>query len=232
MIRRQREAVAAVAAMLVASLGVAAPAAGQTASDDGVWTALSLRGQVSAESAWRWSADTLVRSRDGVRTLDLALGHVMVMREVGWRIGAGLGYGLVAGFRNDDVLLEHRLTQLVTWTRGGRTRVSLRWLLEERFINGRAAMLRARPQVRLVWPVAAQRRLRGVVSTELLVQADVRSLTSPRLDGTRLFAGVAWMMTPDSAVEIGYMNASTFAGSNRRQISHVLSASLAMTIGR
>lgn len=233
MTRRREGAAAALAVMCAAALGVAAPAAGQMATDKGVWTAVSLRGNLSADAAWRWTADSFVQSRDGVRTLDFGLEQVMVTRDVGRQVSVGFGYAVGAGFRSNETLLEHRLTQLFTWSGGARTRVSLRSLLEERFIAGRGAMLlRAREQLRVVWPFAAQPRLRGVVSEEVLVQADSRALTAPRLDGNRLFAGIGWTLTPGSAVEIGYVNAYSSAGSNRRQSSHVLSASLAVSLSQ
>jgi hypothetical protein len=91
MARKHDEAAGALAAMLFAALGVAAPAAGQTATDEGVWTAFSLCGKVSADAAWRWTAGSFVQSRDGVQTLDLALEHVMVTRDVSRRVGVGFG---------------------------------------------------------------------------------------------------------------------------------------------
>jgi hypothetical protein len=219
--------------MLFAPLVLATPTAAQTATNGGVWTAFSLRGKVSADAAWRWTADSFMQSRDGVRTLDLALEHVMVTRDVSRRVSVGFGYAVGAGFRNSGALLEHRLTQLVTWSGGVQTRVSLRSLLEERFIAGRDAMLlRVRPQVRVVWPLAAEGRLRGVVSEEVLVQADSRALASPRLDGNRLFVGLGWTLTPGRAVEIGYVNAHARAGSNRHERSHLLSASLAVSLSQ
>ena len=233
MARRRERAAAVLATIFVAALGVAAPAAGQTATGEGVWAAVSLRGNMSDDAPWRWSADSFVQSRDGVRTLDFALEQVMVTRDVGRQVGVGFGYAFGAGFRNSGALLEHRFSQLVTWSGGLRTRVSLRSLLEERFITGRDAMLlRVRQQVRVVWPLVARGRLRGVVSGEVLVQADSRTLTSPRLDGSRLFVGMGRTLMPGSAVELGYMNAYASAGSNRRQISHVLSASLTVSLPR
>jgi hypothetical protein len=232
MARRWDHAPAALVAMLVTALGVAAPAAGQT-TDEGVWMAVSLRGKATADAAWRWTADSFVQSRDGVQTLDSVLEHVMVTRDVGRRVGVGFGYGVGAGFRNTGVLLEHRLTQLVAWNRGVHTRVSLRTLLEERFITGHDAMLlRARQQVRVVWPLAAGRRLRGVAWEEVLVQADSRALTSPRVDANRLFVGIGRTLTPGSAVEIGYLNAYSSPGSRRRQSSHVLWTSLAVSLSQ
>src|SRR5262245_31245115 len=96
MARAWDRAKAAVAALYVAVLGMAAPAAGQVATDEGVWTAVSLRGRVTADAGWRWGADTLVQSRDGVRTLDQALEHVWVTRDVGQGVAIGFGYAVGA----------------------------------------------------------------------------------------------------------------------------------------
>ena len=231
MTRKQQVAAAVLAGTLFAALGLAAPAVGQTATDEGVWTAVSLRGKVSPDTAWRWSADSFLQSRDGLQTLDVALGHVMVMRDAGRQASVGLGYAVGAGFRTSGPLLEQRLTQLVSWTGGRRTRVALRSLFEERFIGGRGAMLlRAREQVRVVWPIAAQRQLRAIVSEEVLVQADTRALTAPRLDGNRVFVGLGRTLSPGSSIEIGYLNVYSSAGLNRHQRSHVLSASLAVSL--
>ena len=233
MARRLDEAAAALAAVLFAVLGVAALAAGQPSTGEGVWMAVSLRGTVREDAAWRWNADALLQSRDGVRTLDVALEGVMVTRDVGRRVRVGFGYAVGVGLRNGGTLLEHRLTQSVAWSAGVQRRVSLKNLLEERFITGRDAMLlRDRLQVRVVWPLAARHRLRGVVSAEVLVQADSRAVTSPRLDGGRLFVGMGWTLTPASAVEIGYLYADSSAGPNRRQRRHILSASLAVSLSR
>jgi hypothetical protein len=233
MTRRRDQPAAALAAMFFAALVVAAPAAAQTATDEGVWTAVSLRGNVSANAEWRWTADSFVQSRNGVQTFDQALEHVMVTRDLGRRFGVGFGYAVGAGFRDSGPLLEHRLTQLVTWSGGVHPRVSLRSLVEERFISGHDAMLlRVRQQVRVVWPLAGQRGLRGIVSEEVLVQADSRALTSPRLDGSRLFVGMGRTLTPGTEVEIGYLNAYSSAGSNRHRSSHNLSISLAVSLSR
>jgi len=228
MARRWKGAAAVLAATVVVALGMAAPAAGQAATGQGVWTVVSMRGQVRADAGWRWNADSYVQSRDCVRTLDQVLEQVMVTRDVGRGVGVGIGYGVGAGFRDSGALLEHRLTQQIAWSGGVHTRVSLKSLVEERFIGGRDAMLlRARQQVRVAWPLAAEGRMRGVVSEEVLVQADARALTSFRLDGSRLFVGIGRTLKPGSAVEIGYLNAYSSAS---RQSSHVLLASLAVSV--
>jgi Protein of unknown function (DUF2490) len=232
MTRKHNGAVAAILAVtLLASLGAPVTATGQTAADASVWTAASLRGRVSADGAWRWTADSLVQSRDGVQTLDSGLGLVTITRDVSPRVGVGFGYGFGAGFPDSGALLEHRFTQQVTWSSGLRTRLSVRSVVEERFMAGRDSMLlRARQQVRLVWPLADRGRLRGIVSEEVLVQADSRALTSPRLNGNRVFVGIGRTLTPRSTMEVGYLDAYSIAGSNRRQHSHVLWASLAVSL--
>ena len=60
----QRGAVFAL--VLTLALAGAAPAlaqtpSAQTRSDEAVWTALSMRGQLTETGSWRWSADTLAR---------------------------------------------------------------------------------------------------------------------------------------------------------------------------
>jgi hypothetical protein len=233
MTRKRNGAVAATLAVtLFTSLGAAVTATGQTTTDDAVWTVVSLRGRVSADGAWRWTADSLVRSRDGAQTLDFALGHVMLTRDVTPRVGVGFGYGFGAGFPDSGALLEHRFAQQVTWSSGLHTRLSVRSLVEERFITGHDAMLlRARQQVRVVWPLAGLGGLRGVISEEVLVQADSRALTSPRLNSNLAFVGIGRTLTPRSAMEVGYLNSYSIAGSNRRR-SHVLSASLVMSLSQ
>jgi hypothetical protein len=205
----------------------------QTASDEAVWTTVSMRGQLTEAGSWAWSADTLVRSRDGVNTLDFLFQRVMVTGGVGEHATAGIAYAFGAGFLETGTLFEHRIAQQLTWASGRRTRVSLRNLLEERFISGRTSvLLRAREQVKVAWPLASRGRLAAIVSDEVLVQADARRVSTPVLDGNRLFVGVGRRLTPRSAMEVGYLNALVRSGSHGYRRSHVLSASLAATLQR
>ena len=226
-----RHSGAALAAMSFVVLGLAAPTAGQRAPDSGVWTAVSLRGQLGGDPVWRWTAGAIAQSTDGVRRFDLGFGHVMLTRELGRGVEIGFGYAAGAGLRNSGVLLEHRLTQLFGWSRGVRARVSLKSLFEERFITGRDnLLLRTRLQLRMTWPFAAGHRLQVVASGEMLLQTDSRAPASPHLDGTRFFAGVGWKLTRASALEIGYLNARSRGGGKDPSTSHVLSASLAVSL--
>lgn len=214
--------------MALMAFGVAGPAMAQTTTDEGVWASASMQGKVSADSAWRWSADTLVRSRDGAETLDFLAGGLTLTRDVTRRTSVGAGYLFAAGFADSGPLFEHRFLQQVAWKTGGRTVVSFKTRLEERFVIGRNAMLRVRQQARVVWPLASHGRLQGVVSEELLVQSDARALAF-RLDGNRLFIGVGRRLTPSSTVEIGYMNVYARQGSNRRR-GHVMSIAVSTAL--
>ena len=211
------------------SLGVAGPAMAQTTTDEGVWATVSMQGRVSADSAWRWAADTLVRSRDGAATIDFLAEGITATRGVTRRTSVGAGYLYAAGFPDSGPLFEHRLVQQLAWTSGGRTVVSFKTRFEERFVTGRDAMLRVRPQARVVWPLASRGRLQGVVSEELLVQSDARAFAFG-LDSNRLFAGIGRRLTPRSAVEIGYLNVYSRHRSNRSQRSHVMSIAVSTAL--
>lgn len=237
MTRRRWSGRAAVPALaLTVAVSGAAPVLAQTpsartGSDGGVWTALSMRGQLTATGTWRWSADTLVRSRNGVDTLDSLFESVTVTRAVGEHAAVGFAYAFGAGFPTSGTATEHRGVQQLTWAHGRRTRMSMRTRLEERFISGRdSVLLRARAQVKVAWPLVSRGRLTGIVSDEVLVQADARRVSTAAIDGNRLFVGVDRRLTPRGAIEVGYLNVLARRGSHGLRRSHVLSLSLVVTL--
>jgi len=209
-------------------IGAAAPVAGQTPTDGGVWTTVSVQGRLGADSPWRWTSDSMVRARDGAGTLDFLAEQVTVTRDLTRQSGVGVGYAYAAGFPDGDSLREHRFVQQYTWGRGVYRRVSLRSRLEERFVTNHPMLLRVRQQVRVTWPLAPRGRLQAVVSEEVFVQAGAASLTSPGLDSNRAFMGVGRRLTARSAMEIGYLNVYSRMGPNRHLRSHVMSATLAV----
>jgi hypothetical protein len=224
----RRHAGAILTVLALAMILSAGRTVGAQTTDEGVWTAVSMRGRGSADGQWRWNADTLARTRDGVETLDFLYQNIMLGRDVAGQVGVGFGYAFAAGFLQSGTLFEHRVMQQVTWGTGRRTRVSVRGLVEERFITGLDMRLRLRQQARVAWPIASRGRLKGIVSEEVLVQAVSGAFLSPAFDSNRLFIGIGRPVTPRSAVEIGYLNVLT--GGSRSQRSHVLSASLAVTM--
>lgn len=215
--------------MVWMSLAVGTPVMAQTTTEEGVWASVSMQGRLSAYPAWRWSADTLVRSRDGAGTLDAVGGAISLSRNVTARTSIGTGYVYVVGFPDSGPLFEHRFLQQLTWKGGGRTVVSFRARIEERFVTGRTALVRVRQQARVTWPLLPQGRLQGVVSEELLVQSDARTLTFGR-DGNRFLIGVQRRLGPRNAVEVGYANVYVRPGSHRSRRSHVMSIAISTVL--
>lgn len=101
---------------LTLTLSCAAPALAQTPpaqtqNDGAVWTALSMRGELTETGSWRWSADTLAQSRDGVNTLDCVFESVMVTRRVGEHTTVGVAYVFGAGFLDSGIASDEVLVQ-------------------------------------------------------------------------------------------------------------------------
>ena len=195
--------------LLLIAIGLAAPATGQTVTDERIWTALTAQGRLS--SSWRWTSDVLVRSRDGARTIDFVAERVLVSRDLTRNSSAGFGYAYGAGFPDEgSSVREHRLVQQYVWS--GWTRVlSLKSRVEERFIEGNSGMLvRVRQQVRVCWPIGTGGRLALVASEELLVHANSTARSPRGFDSNRVFAGIRRAVTTRSSVEIGYGNLYTY----------------------
>ncbi|HVH29334.1 MAG TPA: DUF2490 domain-containing protein [Vicinamibacterales bacterium] len=217
--------------LLLVTSGVAAPAAGQTQTEQRVWTAVSVQGGVGAGSPWRWASDSFVMARDGARTLDFLAERVLVTRDLTRRSGVGIGYTFGAWFPDTGSLREHRFVQQHTWSGGVSPRVSLRSRLEERFVTGQdAVLLRASQQVRVAWPLSARGRLQAVASEEMFVLANSTTRGPRGVESNQIFVGVARRLTARSGTEIGYVNVYSWSGSGRRQRSHVMSATLVVSM--
>jgi hypothetical protein len=214
--------------ILVIAIGLAAPAVGQTVTDERIWTAFTAQGHLS--SPWRWTSDALVRSRDGARTLDFVAERVLVSRDLTRNSSAGIGYAYGAGFPDEgSSVREHRLVQQYVWSGWART-LSLKSRVEERFIDGNNGMLvRVRQQVRACLPVGNGGRLEIVASEEVLVHANSTARSLSGFDSNRVFAGIRRAVTTRGNVEIGYGNLYTHLGPRRHRRSHVLSATYGVT---
>ena len=217
--------------LLALVVGVAVPAAAQNGAESRMWTAVSLQGRVSDDSPWRWAADTLVRTRDGAGTMDVAGEWVSATRDLTRRSAAGVGYAYMAGFPENGTIREHRIVQQYTWSAGNRWRTSFRSRLEERFVVRRGALpVRMRQQVRITWPLAAKGTLRGIVSEEVLVRLNTTALGTRGLDSNRLFVGIGHTVSPRTRIEAGYLNLYTRAATSGKRHSHVMSAGLTVAL--
>jgi hypothetical protein len=229
-----RRVVAMLAALWLANPGAAAPAAAQTdarpRADARVWTEVFVQGRVDPGSSWRWTSEAFVRTRDGAGTLDFLGERVIVIRDVTPRSAAGVGYAYGSGFPNAGPVREHRIVQQYVWSAGGHRRVALKSQLEERFIAGRGVpVVRARQQVRVLWPLAAHGKVRGVFSEDVFLQVNSTSRAARGFDGNLIFLGLNRRVTPRSAFEIGYLNIAWRPGSSPSR-SHVLAAALMVSM--
>jgi len=208
------------------------PGYAQTTTEQRVWTAVSLQGHVGgSDSPWRWAADSLLRTRDGARTMDFAGEWISVGRSLTGRSVVGVGYAYGAGFPDTGSVREHRFIQQYTWTAGSAWRVSSRTRVEERFLSGRPGMLvRVREQVRATWPLASRGMLRGVLSGEVLVRANSPIWLSRGFDSSRVFVGVGRKVSRRSLVETGYEHVYTAGASGIGQHSHILSATVILSM--
>src|SRR5262245_18362065 len=57
----------------------ATSAAAQTVYDGRAWLTVSLQGRVSQKTPWRWSFDSIARSRDGITALDTSTFRPMLV---------------------------------------------------------------------------------------------------------------------------------------------------------
>jgi len=208
----------------------AAPAAdAQTVSDSRVWTGFVGQGRFSDASPWRWSFDTMIRTREGASTVDSVTGRVVISRQITGRSTVGAGYAYGTFFLDDGGTFdEHRFVQQFVWTRtAGVVGLSFRTRLEERLIEGNSgALVRARQHVRVTRSLIADGRLQLVASEELFLYANSTTRASSGFDSNRVFAGVRRAVTARTGVEIGYLNIYARIASSAYRRSHVLSATV------
>ena len=218
--------------LLFVALGVSVPAAAQTETEPRLWTAISLQGRMGGDSPWRWAADSLMRTRNGAGTMDFVAEWFTVSRDVTRRTSVGIGYAYGAGFPDSGPVREHRFVQQYTWSAGAaQSVVSIRTRVEERFVSGHDAMLiRMRQQVRVTWPLAAKKALRGEVSAEVCFRTNSTVRAARGFDSSRVFVGIGSKVTERNRIEVGYVNVYSPGARSRKPYSHVLSATLVVSM--
>jgi hypothetical protein len=204
----------------------------QTLTDERAWATFTLQGRAGEGSAWRWSAETLVRSREGVSTVDTVLVRPSVGFDLTPRSTAWLGYANSSNFpATGGTVTEHRVFQQYSWTaRGAAIGIALRTRFEQRFAEGNNGVaFRVRQQVRLTRPLSPTSRFSIVGWEELLVHANETTRWTRGLDQNRVFAGFGCAFTPHSRVEVGYLNQFQRSRTGPDRMNHVLFTGLSVT---
>jgi hypothetical protein len=188
--------------------GAAAPAWGQTVSDERVWVAFTAQGRMGAASPWRWTIESLIRTRDVVDAVDVFVARAIAGYDLTPRSSVWAGYANSSSFpAGSSAQTEHRFFQQYLWSgRAGTGALALRTRFEERLLEGNSGVVfRVRQQVRYSRPIAAGSRFTLVGWDEILVHANTTTRSARGLDQNRAFAGIGRAFTR-TRLEVGYLN--------------------------
>ena len=226
----------AVQALLLAGCVCAWPvaaAAQDTITDERVWFTLSLQERASPDSPWRWTFETVFRSRDGVDDLDVLVVRPTIIYTLDSHSSVGGGYAFAPSFPSaGGVTVEQRAYGQYGFTSGlaGGT-FSCRIRLEARFIEGNdGTLMRLRNQARYTHAIHRGSRLSWMAYDELSLHLNDTRLRAQGIDQNRLFGGLQIAAWPAGRVEAGYLNQFLpgLRGTADR-MNHVLSTVLAIS---
>ena len=187
----------------------AVPAAAQTVTDGRAWVTFTMQGRARQDSPWRWSLDSIARSREGVGELDTATFRPMLTYTVNQHTSVGGGYAFVSSYPvTGGRATEHRVFGVYQWTspaHGGT--ISMRVRVEDRMLEANSGVLwRARPWARFSHPIRPGSRLSLVGWDELSLHLNTTTRIPRGIDQNRAFAGVGTVWSPRVRTEIGYLN--------------------------
>lgn len=211
----------------------AAAAAQDTITDERVWFTLNLQERGSPDSPWRWTFETIVRSRDGVNEVDTLSLRPTVIYSLDKHSSVGGGYALAPMFpAAGGAIIEQRAYGQYGFTSGlaGGT-FTYRTRMEARFIEGNdGTLVRFRNQARYTHPFRQGSKVAWIAYDELLVHLTDSRLRPKGVDHNRIFGGLQIAAWPSGRVEAGYLN--QFLPGHRGaadRMNHVLSTVLAIS---
>jgi hypothetical protein len=201
-------------------------------TDARAWFIATATGRLAKASRWRWSADGIVRSRDGVSTLDVTSVRPTLLYDVTTHSSIGGGYVFVSNYPvTGGRTSEHRVFGIVSWTgaaAGGS--LTLRTRLEDRLIEANSgALWRARPMARFSHPLRPNSRLAWVSYDELSLHLNTTTRFPRGVDQNRAFAGLSTTWSPRFRTEIGYLNQFVPGHGAANKMNHVVSGSLTIS---
>jgi hypothetical protein len=223
--------------LVLCVLGFASRAAAQTPpadtlTDERLWTTFVLQRRADAPGPWRWSLETIVRTRDGVQTIDNAALRPIVNFNVDKHSTIGGGYAYVVYSPATIALAEHRWFQQYIWNSkiaGGSLQVRER--LEERFLEGNSGMAgRLRNLVRYSHAIKTGSRFSAIGYDELFLHLNDTTVTRQGVDQNRIFGGIGEALSKRYRYEVGYLN-QYLPGHDvvRDRMNHVLSGNFAIS---
>lgn len=220
-------------ALAVSINDAAAQDAPDTISDGRVWFVGMVQDRVKTDSAWRWSAELILRSREGLSEFDVLSLRPTILYALTSRSTIGGGYAFAPSFPvTGGATVEHRWFQQYSWSgavAGGTLAVRSR--LEQRFIEGNSGMLgRFRQQVRFGHVLRKGGKISVVGYDELFLHLN-NTTRSPRgIDQNRIFGGLGYAFNPKVRVEGGYLNQFSPGHGNAAKMNHVFSTSVVVSL--
>jgi hypothetical protein len=205
----------------------------QTVTDERVWFGVTVQEAASSETPWRWTVETVGRSRDGVSDLDTFLVRPSLMYALTAHASLGGGYAFAPNFpATGGTIVEQRIFGQFIWTgtAAGGT-LSMRTRMESRFIEGNSGPLgRLRQQVRFIHVVKQGSRVSVVAYDEFAVHVNSTTRSPRGVDQNRAFGGVSLAATRSLRVEGGYLN--QFLPGHRGapdRMNHILSSTVVVS---
>ena len=211
----------------------ASEARSQTVTDKRVWAGVTMQGSVRSGSPWRWTFESFVRSREGVREVDVIGLRPTLIYAIDTHSSVGAGYALAPSFpEGGGTTFERRAYGQYIWTgsAAGAT-LTLRTRVEARFIPGNSGTLgRVRQQTRFSRPIHAGSKVALLAYDEWFVHLNNTSRSPRGFDQNRAFGGLAVTIASPARLDIGYLN--QFYPGHRgaaSRMNHVLSCTLALS---
>jgi hypothetical protein len=205
-----------------------------TVYDGRVWFIGTVQDRFTPTSPWRWSFETLLRSRDGLSDVDSFGLRPIVNYAITSRSTVGGGYGWAPTFPASGRLDEHRFFQQYIWAgplSGGT--LTMRSRLEQRIMDGNSGTLanRFRQQVRFNHALHKGSRISLIGYDEVFFHLNDTTRTPRGVDQNRIFGGMGFAFNPRTRLELGYLN-QFLPGHNRApaRMNHVLSSAFVVSL--
>lgn len=220
---------AVLALFYIGLTSTALPALAEVEEDGRIWFNQTLQGRVSEQVGWYVELQQRLREEGG--DLDQLLLRPALKYSLSANSSVWLGYGYVSTHPNvGDHVHEHRLWQQYlhqfdAWhgfTFSSRTRI------EQRRVEGADDTgHRLRQLLRMQYPLGVM-NASVVVWDEYFVHLNDTDWQARRgFDQNRLFVGAAFNYSPQTKLEVGYLN-QTINTANPDKSNHVLSTVLAV----
>jgi len=191
-----------------------------------MWATITLQERTGTSSPWRWSADVIFRSRDGVDALDTLTFRVTVGYDVTARTSVWAGYVNSQTFPvAGGSVLEHRFFGQHLWS--GRSRgggLSFRTRFEQRDVeNNSGPAWRVRHQIRYSHPFREGSRLYWVGADEILIHTNATTRYDRGFDQNRMSVGIGHPIGSSARVEAGYLNQFSHSVIGPNRLNHIVS---------